>query len=127
MVRAWLIRANPRLIVSDLAGLEFVSVVSRALRTGRLNRAEAELALATLDEIRGAAIPSGHNRDDFELAGALVRDFADKLAAAEALHLATAANAGAVIATLDMRLSSAALRHGVETVGLERTRDHPAS
>lgn len=44
----------------------------------------------------------------------LVRDFSTKLAAAAALHLASAKNAGATLATFNVRLAEAALAQGVE-------------
>ena len=45
----------------------------------------------------------------------LVRDFTTKLTAPDALHLASAKNAGATLATLDVRLAEAARAQGVET------------
>ncbi len=71
--------------------------LSRDLRIGRL--------------IRGAA--------DFLLAERIVRDFSTRLAVADALHLASAANADAAIATLDARLAEAARMRGVEVAALE--------
>jgi len=55
----------------------------------------------------------GHDRDDFALAEQIVRDFASKLAAPDALHLATAIHAGAALATFDVRLADAARARGV--------------
>ena len=49
----------------------------------------------------------------FLLAERLVRDFSTKLAAADALHLASAKNAGAALATFDARLAEAANGLGV--------------
>ena len=49
----------------------------------------------------------------------LVQDFATKLAAADALHLASAKNAGAILATLEIRLAEAAKGQGVEVAALE--------
>jgi len=51
-----------------------------------------------------------HGAPDFLLAERLVRDFSMKLAAADALGLASAKNAGAKLATLDARLAEAARR-----------------
>jgi uncharacterized protein len=48
----------------------------------------------------------------------LVRDFATKLTAPDALHLASAKNAGATLATLDARLADAARGQGVEVAEL---------
>ena len=112
--RDWLRRTSERIIVSDLAGLEVAAVVSRARRTRRFDDAAATRALANFDEVRGAALPLRHGRGDFQLADALVPDFSAKLAAADALHLASAKNAGAALATFDARLADAAREHGVE-------------
>ena len=51
---------------------------------------------------------------DFQLADRLARDFSTKLASADALHLASAKNAGAALATFDARLAEAARGQGVE-------------
>ena len=59
-----------------------------------------------------------HGVDDFMLAERIVRDFATKLAAADALHLASAKNAGAALATFDLRLADAARMKGVKVAGL---------
>jgi predicted nucleic acid-binding protein len=48
----------------------------------------------------------------------LVRDFATKLSAPDALHLASAKNAGATLATLDVRLAEAAMGQGVKVAEL---------
>jgi predicted nucleic acid-binding protein len=55
-----------------------------------------------------------HGAADFLLAEHMVRDFSMKLAAADALHLASAKNAGAALATFDGRLAEAARTQGVE-------------
>ncbi|HLX97338.1 MAG TPA: hypothetical protein VKR62_01470 [Roseiarcus sp.] len=55
-----------------------------------------------------------HGAADFLLAERIVRDFATKLAAADALRLASAKNAGATLATFDVRLAEAGRAQGVE-------------
>ena len=106
-------------IVSELCALEFAASVSRGLRTGQLSEDGARQALADFDEWRTvstiAAFPSA---TDFGLASNLVRDFATKLAAADALHLAAAINAGAKLATFDKRLAEAAKMRGADVVPL---------
>ena len=47
-------------------------------------------------------------RETMECAETLVRDFATKLLAPDALHLASAMQAGAVLVTFDERLANAA-------------------
>lgn len=110
--RDWLQR--DRIIVSDLAGLEFAAVISWAVRMTRFDDQEAARALASFGELRAASLPLHHGRGDFELAERIVRDFSTKLAAADALHLASAKNAGAKLATFDPRLAEAARAQGVE-------------
>jgi predicted nucleic acid-binding protein len=106
------------LIVSDLVRLEFAAVVSRAVRMGRFDVEAAARALLGFDEFREASLPMSHARDDFELAEKLVRDFGTKLSAPDALHLASARNSGAALATFDVRLADAARTQGVEVAGL---------
>ena len=112
--RGWFRRTSQQIIVSDLARLEFAAVVSRAVRTGRFNDGQATRALASFDEFRAASLGPSHGRSDFELAEKLVRDYSTKLAAPDALHLASARNAGAALATFDTRLADAARAQGVE-------------
>lgn len=53
---------------------------------------------------------------DMILAESLVRDFATKLSAPDALHLALASNRGYRLATFDTRLAEAATIRGVRAV-----------
>ena len=56
---------------------------------------------------------------DFALAELLVRDYSTKSCSApDALHLASAKNAGAMLATFDARLADAARAQGVEVAPL---------
>jgi predicted nucleic acid-binding protein len=87
------------------------------LRTGRLSPSEASAALASFDLLAARSRPLRHGRADFEAAEKLVRDFTTKLAAPDALHLVSAKNAGAVLATFDARLADAARAQGVEVAG----------
>jgi uncharacterized protein len=112
--RNWLRRTRDRIIVSDLTGLEFAAVVSRAHRMRRFDDDAAARALASFDEIRADSLPQSHGRGEFELAERLIRNFATKLAAADALHLASAKNLGAALATFDARLAEAAREQRVE-------------
>ncbi len=106
----WYSNGNETLIISDLANLEVNAVLSRHLRVGRLTQGEVENAFLDFDAMRANCERLSHGASDFLLAERFVRDFATKLAAADALHLASAKNAGATLATLDLRLGEAA--HG---------------
>ncbi len=109
--RDWFRRMSEHVIVSQLAGLEFAAVVSRALRTRRFDNDAAARALMSFDELRAASLPLHHGRSDFELAERIVRDFSTKLAAADALHVARKREKpGAVRELVDARLAEAAAR-----------------
>jgi predicted nucleic acid-binding protein len=114
----WYLGVSAALIVSDLANLEVSAVISRSVRAGRLSPRKAESALLDFDAMRAGCERLSHTIDDFLLAGRLVRDFGTKLAPADALHLASAKNAGAVMATFDRRLAEAARAQGVDLAAL---------
>ena len=75
-------------------------------------------ALLDFDAMRAGAERMSHSADDYALAERIVRDRSSKLAAADALHLASAKSAGAAMATLDIRLAEAAAVYGVAVVRL---------
>jgi len=114
---AWYSRLNETVAVSDLANLEVSAVLSRDLRVGRLNRASVDAALLDFDALRSGCERLRHGEGDFLLAERIVRDFSTKLAAADALHLASAKSAGARLATFDALLAEAARMAGVELAG----------
>ncbi len=101
-------------IISDLANLEVCAVISWEFRARRFSRASADKAYSDFDALRAASEPLSHTGQDFAIADRLVRDYSTKLSAPDALHLASAKNAGAVLATFDARLAEAARRQGVE-------------
>jgi predicted nucleic acid-binding protein len=111
---AWYSSGSATLIVSDLANLEVSAVISRDLRKGRFDEEAAANALLDFDAMRANCDRLNHGADDFLLAQRLARDFSTKLAAADALHLASAKNAGAALATFDARLAEAARAQRVE-------------
>ncbi len=107
-------------IVSELWALEFAASVSRGVRTGLLSEQAAQEALADFDEWRAlSTVATALSIADFNLAASLVRDFAAKLVAADALHLAAAINAGAKLATFDKRLIEAAKMRGADAISLD--------
>ena len=101
-------------IVSDLAGLEVFAVVSREFRAKRLTLVSANKALSDFEAFRAESERVTCGPNEFVLAERLIRDFATKLSAPDALHLASAKNAGAALATFDARLAEAARGQGVE-------------
>jgi uncharacterized protein len=110
---AWYSGLSATVVVSDFANLEVNAVLSRHLRVGRLTQGEVENALLDFDAMRANCERLSHGPSDFLLAERLVRDFSTKLAPADALHLASAKNAGAALATFDARLAEAANGQGV--------------
>jgi uncharacterized protein len=112
-VRAWMARSPEPMILSDLAALEFAAVVSRAVRTNRFDRSQAETALASFALLRAGCAALVHDGSDFASAEQLALDFSTKLAAPHALHLASAINAGARLLTLDERLAETASSRGL--------------
>jgi len=118
VARAWFRRADDDVIVADLAAVEFAAGISRWLRMGRIDVGQAEFALASFDMLHAQCLSYAHGRDDFALAELIARDFATRLLAPDALHLASAKNAGAALATFDVRLTEAAKAQGVEVAAL---------
>lgn len=110
----WLVNVSDELIVSDFAALEVAAVISRQVRMNCIAEQKAALALALFDEWTDrAAVRMAVSAQDFLLAESFVRDFATKLAAPDALHLAIASNRGYRLATFDARLKEAAAMRGV--------------
>jgi predicted nucleic acid-binding protein len=105
--------------VADLAAVEFAAGISRWLRMGRVDVGQAEFALASFDMLRAQCLSYAHGRDDFALAELIARDFTTKLVAPDALHLASARNAGARLATFGARLAEAAKAQGVRVATIE--------
>jgi len=93
-------------------------VVTRAGRTGRLNATDASAALASFDLLAARSRPLRHGPADFESAEKLVRHSTAKMAAPDALHLESAKNAGAALATFDARLADATRAQALEVAGL---------
>lgn len=114
---AWYESLQASVVISDLADLEVCAIISRELRAKRFSRSVADRALSDFDSLRATGERLTPDAQDFALAGRLVRDYSTKLAAADALHLASAKNAGAQLATFDLRLAEAARMAGVELAG----------
>ncbi|HEY1865192.1 MAG TPA: type II toxin-antitoxin system VapC family toxin [Roseiarcus sp.] len=114
----WYSNGEGTLIVSDLANLEVSAVVLRDLRKGRFAEEVARNALLDFDAMCANCERLTHGAADFLLAQRLTRDYSTRLAAPDALHVASAKSAGAALATFDARLAEAALGQGVEVAAL---------
>jgi predicted nucleic acid-binding protein len=115
-IRNWFRNSTDRVILSDLVRLEFSAFISRAVRTNRFDADQAAAALGSFDELRRACDPLEHTPSDFNRADELIREFSTKLAAADALHLASALAANVRLLTLDERLRDAASSKSLATV-----------
>jgi uncharacterized protein len=116
--RAWFLAAKGPMVVSDLAALEVAAVLSRFLRTGRLSAKGVTTALRDFDDFRDGSEHLSQRPADFALAERLARDLETMLGAPDALHLASAINAQATLATFDLRLAEAARRRGADVAKL---------
>jgi len=118
-VGRWYESLSASVIISDLANLEVSAVISREFRTRRYTRTQADKAVGEFDALRAQSDRMAQGPRDFALAELLVRDYSTKLSAPDALHLASAKNAGAMLATFDARLANAARAQGVEVARLD--------
>jgi len=102
------------LLVSEFAAAEVASGLSRLVRMGQLERADADARLDDFETWRaGVAAAIEFQPSDARLAYQYVRRFELGLRAPDALHLAMARRLGATMATLDRRMASAAAEFGV--------------
>ena len=106
--RGWLRRPAQDVIISAFTAAEVTAALSRGFRTRRFTEAEARGALEDMDALRLACETFAPAPETLEFAAILVRDFKTKLLAPDALHLASAMQAGATLVTFDARLASAA-------------------
>jgi len=105
----WL-RANPSdLNVCDWTATEMFALISRRARSGLIAQDVASAALADFDAfVTNRARSIALSPSAGALAANLARDPLLKLSAADALHLASAAEGGHVLVTFDVRLADAA-------------------
>ena len=116
-VADWLGELKAELTVSDFGRLEFAAVVSRQTREGLLNEDTAREIFADCDLWCSETVRLERIRPhDFDAANSIVRDFATKLAAPDAIHLAFAANREMTLVTFDRRLAQAAQGRGTAVV-----------
>jgi predicted nucleic acid-binding protein len=113
-VKAYLVGAFQELLISDFAAAEIASGLSRLVRMGLMEGADAGARLADFDAWRAAtSSPVDVQPSDARLAYAYVRRFDLRLRAPDALHLAIARRIDATLVTLDRRLAHAAADIGI--------------
>jgi hypothetical protein len=116
LAREWWKWASGENVISAFAAMEVAAVVSRRVRTCVSSENEACEVLRDFDLLRDACALHVHRRADFDLADGLIRDFPTKLAAPDALHLASAINLDATLVTFDERLTEAARMRGAKVL-----------
>ncbi len=107
-----------KFLVSDFACAEFASVISRAVRTRELTKAEAKAIFRRFDvwkENRAQHIET--ETADVAAAEAFLRQLNVTLFAPDALHIAMAKRAGAVLATFDTKMAASAKNLGLDLAG----------
>jgi predicted nucleic acid-binding protein len=115
-VQTWLGRQQPEtLLISEWVATEFASALSMKIRSGSIGAADRARIAATFTRLRAdSLIMLPVTRDHFVAAARFVEQFTLGLRAADALHLAIAAEQGATICTLDLRLAEAATALAVD-------------
>jgi predicted nucleic acid-binding protein len=105
----WLVRQSAPIVVGDWVKAEFYALVWRRVRGGGLKADAAAIGITDFDtfvtsKAQGLALSPSAGA----LAANLARDPLLKLSAADALHLASAADGSHVLVTFDARLADAA-------------------
>jgi len=109
-VQTWLGRQEPEtLLISDWVLTELASALSIKVRTGELSAADRARLVEVFTRLRTESLTVlPISRNHFVTAGRVVEQVSLGLRAADALHVALAAEYGATLCTLDRRLAEAA-------------------
>lgn len=110
---AYLLKDRPEIAISDFARAEFASVISRAVRTGRLTAAEATSLFSDFDIWTRLAPLIETSPQDIKVSEAWLRRLDMNLRAPDAVNIAIAERLGARLATFDKRMAEAATALGL--------------
>jgi len=116
-VQTWLAAQSAgELVISDWVSTEFSSALSLKLRTGQITVKQRADALALFNQFRTESLvllPVSPLH--FRMAAQMADNHALGLRAGDALHLAVAADVGAILVTLDQTQAAAGEALGVPT------------
>ena len=114
-VQEWLAdQPGGDLAVSDWVITEFSSALSLKIRTGQITPEHRADALKEFKHLLSVSLLTFHiSPEDFHTAARLADMHQSGLRAGDALHLATCANQGHTLATLDKTLATTATQLGV--------------
>lgn len=123
LVDRFIADAGEALVVSEFAAAEVASALSRLVRTGLLDAADAATRLADFDAWRAVAtVDIDLQASDIRLAHIFVRRFDLMLRPPDALHAAICRRGDLTLVTLDHRLATAAGELGIQAELLAATR-----
>ena len=116
VVDRFITEGDEALVISEFAAAEVASALSRLVRTGILDVADAASRLADFDAWRAASTDDlDMQASDIRLANVFVRRFDLMLRTPDALHAAACRRENLTLVTFDKRLASAAEELGVRT------------
>jgi len=112
-IQRWLRARERDLVVSRWVGTEFASAVALKRRTGALDSAATDAALAGWRNFVSGIVMEPVEQHHFDAASAIIVAPKTILRGGDALHLVIARNAGHELATFDHQLATACATHGV--------------